>query len=49
MNLTLQQLAAVGTLMAMLLGGGLWLGKLENRVAQIERVQTYLHGEIKVP
>jgi hypothetical protein len=34
---------------AALLAAGIWLGSLQQRVAQLERTQTYLHGAIHVP
>ena len=32
-----------------LLGAGLWLGRLEQRVANIEDTQKFYHGAITLP
>ena len=38
---TVQQwIAVVGAVIA----AGIWLGRLENRVAQLERTDTFIHG-----
>lgn len=34
---------------AAILAAGIWLGSLQQRVAEIEKKQLYLHGEITLP
>lgn len=44
-----QDLAPWLSLLAAVLGAGIWLGVLSNRVTQLEREGQYLHGTIQVP
>ena len=43
--MTAKDLMTWCTLAGMLLAGGMWLGRLENRVQQIEQDQRYVYGE----
>jgi hypothetical protein len=37
------------TIAAMILAGGIWLGKLQQQVADMEKADYYLHGTVSVP
>lgn len=37
------------TIGAAILGAGLWLGALQQRVKTLEQTQHYLHGDVEVP
>ena len=47
--MTPSDLAPWLTIGAAILAAGLWLGRLDQRVASLERTQHYLHGTITVP
>lgn len=37
------------TIGAMLIGAGIWLGKLQQQVTDMKAVADYMHGDITVP
>lgn len=43
------EVVAWATIAAMLLAGGMFLGRIEQRIRQLESKQLYLHGDIHVP
>lgn len=47
--MTPSQLAPWLTLAAAVLAAGMWLGRLDQRVAAVEAEQRFLHGTFAVP
>lgn len=43
------QLVVWLTIAGMLLGAGIWLGKLQQEVSDMHKVDLYLHGHVNVP
>lgn len=37
------------TIGAMLIGAGIWLGKLQQQVTDMQQIDQYLHGDVRVP
>lgn len=48
-RLSVGDIAAYGSLIALLVGAGIWLGAMETRVTHLEQHEQYLHGDVVVP
>lgn len=47
--MTVKDVATWATIAALILAGGIWLGRLQQEVADMEKADYYLHGTVQVP